>query len=420
MNLKMGKCIKVPQLLQMILFFSTVLCTGFFWFQNIHSQNLNMDEIAWVLDTDQYVQWRAGNGDFFRVVSGEKSWDDPKFRIVDQPFLGKAIFGWYLDNNKLLHAWSESKSKELYALFPKFLLPVNEPPEISKTVLSDEIVHAISVLRMMTGIVGFVVLVLFAGFMVYTRKSFVTGCIILILAGFHPLIRNNFRLVLPNVFEVGFSLLSIPILYKGFSAKGARGMQRICFIFFGSVLVALAADIKLSALSLLGIPLIITIVEKKLSVRFIQEMTFFLLVFYMTLWVVDPVVRMQPMTGLWDLAYARFSQQLRFMHSGHSIPFIYTPVFLIREIFTMSHIVISVLFYGLVVLGIVTLVKKKLWIVLIVCGYLLIINLCYLTAGFNRYTLNSLFVCIFLAGYSPWAMKRILHRYFGYKLFGMG
>lgn len=410
MNTHIRKLMTTKRLLHFLFFLVIILLTGYFWFQHIDSQNLNMDEIAWVLDTNHYYQRQEGNSDFFRVVPGEKSWVDPKFRIVDQPFLGKAIFGWYLQSNKLLNAWPEDKTNELYALFPKFLLPVHEPPLASKLLLSDTVVRAILVLRHFNSFIGFLLIVLFAGYMMIMRKQLLTGLVIIILGSLHPLIRNNFRLALPNTFEVGLSLLAIPILYQGFSLKYKGEKNKILFVFLGAIIVALAIDTKLSALSLLGIPLIVAFLEKNLSGVFIKRIVFFLAIWFVTLWIVDPVIRVQPLTGFWDLFYARFSQQIRFIQSGNSIPFIYTPLFLRQEVFHTNNMFTSAAFYFLFVTGVYDLVRKKLRMELTLCGYLLVINLFYLTAGFNRYALNALFVCIFLAGYGVWAIEAMFHR----------
>ncbi len=394
-------------------FVLVVLIVAVYWFEGINKQNLQMDEVVWVLDTDHYYQWIHGNRNFFQEGEG-KSWEDPKFRILDQPFLGKAIFGWYLERAGLLNKWSSVQAEELYSLFPGFELPVGKPPQYSRAILSDEVVDAILALRLFNSLLGFLVIIAFAVYMSVTRRSFLTGIILVFFATLSPLVYRNFHWVLTNGLEIGFAFASLFYIYKSFSSK-INFKKQMVFSFLAGLFTALSVDIKINTSALIVVPVMLFIFQKKRAWNyFLGKIIIFVATVFVSLWIIDPVFQIQGVSGLWSLFHSRILQQQLFVKTAEGIPLLETPWFLVTTVFNLGNVFVSIIFAGLVILGVISLLKSKSWRVLTVCSYFILVNLMYLTAGKTRYALESFFVCLFLSAYSAFFLQeklRILRKY---------
>ncbi len=382
---------------------------GIFWFRDIASQNLHMDEIAWVLDSSQYRQWRSGNRDAFVIAPGRLPWSHPKYRIVDQPFFGKRVYGWYLERIVLLDTWPESKARELYSRFSTLRLPTDLPPDDSHAILSPEVARAVVSLRYFTATVGFLVILLFSFVVAFIRKRPVAGLTMYLLLMLHPIIRNTFRLALPHPFEIGFSLGAMFLLFIGFG-RGIPDRKRLPVLCAGAVCTACAADTKLSSLALLVVPWIIGYIQSPRLGRFLRDIGLFLLLVGAVLWYIEPVIRMQPLTGFQALLSARMEQQASFRLLPTGIPLSGVPLFFLRVAFRMGNWLESVLFVLAVLLGTGVLLERKNRLELFICLYLLASGFSYLTAGFWRYALNGVFVCIYVAGFAEEGISHWLSR----------
>lgn len=132
-----------------------IIILSFSWFSDITEISLDADEAIYILDSQFYFHRKQGNYQAFNLPSKgiHFPWYTQSYRLLDQPQLGKYIFGAILNvayNNPLPH----HKLDQLYKDFSTMKIPAGKNIRELTGYLDNQIAESILIIRYASAAAG--------------------------------------------------------------------------------------------------------------------------------------------------------------------------------------------------------------------------------------------------------------------------
>lgn len=127
------KTVKKTFYLPLISSLLILLGCGLFWFEDVLVPSVDPDEVVWVLDARFYQFRQQKQWQKFKLTNNPRflNWGHDQYRLVDQPQLGKYIFGAVIKALDI-DPWDETQSTLLYQQFATSKL---KPISLGKSVV---------------------------------------------------------------------------------------------------------------------------------------------------------------------------------------------------------------------------------------------------------------------------------------------
>src|SRR3990170_1268252 len=394
--------------------------TSYFWFSDIDAIGLDADEVVWVVHSQFYRYRQQGKWEMFTTPQefpDSYTWSSVNYQVIDQPQLGKYIFGFILDIFGKL-SWEPQEKNWLYEEFPSSRIPGGQSLQSVTSVIGPDIVQAVLTMRYVSSYVGLVSLAMFGWIVMRCTNGFL-GTLAAFTAAAYPLIRYNLRIATTNSISLLFLILTVIFmihLLKNY--KTMSGKKLIMFSLLLGILNACAASIKLNGTFLVGFPVLyftiswlfhrsrsgqrnrVALLKREAIVLLIYLMSAFLMFFLL-----EPELWPEPVKGFVLLFEARLHQQDLFYKFFGKRSLMTMPLFLVQLLLPTS---ISSVFIIpltlLLLLGIFGLLKRKQEnahnaLETGMLGYIILANTLYARIdfdGFSRYSIPSMLVMILL------------------------
>lgn len=386
----------------------SILFYAYIWFSNIDQLELFSDEIAWVYDA-RFFHYRLQR-DWSKFTLLDKfpanGWQDPKFRLTDQPQMGKYIFGFFLTLAGQTEIFSAPITR-FGSSFPK--TPASPTALIqSQDFLGDTFYHSISFIRHISTVVGFLTLLLFFYLVTQATSSRLTGLIAFLLASFNPVISHYFRLALTDTYLIFFSLLAFTVFWQ-LIPKLSQPLSRrtiilsITFGFFS----ALATSTKLNGAFLIFLPLTAPALlafktrlhhqkpEPQVDTVLASVAAIFLTLILAFVFL-EPELWLHPIKGISVLLTSRTLQHQAFYHSYGQVSLLHAPSYFVLHYLSNLNSPVF-LFFKIVFLAIGTLIllqrarrKQSYFILTYFLLFILLSNSYYgRVVGNDRYLIPS-------------------------------
>ena len=394
---------------------------GLFWFKDISSPPINPDEVVWVLDA-RFFQFRAQkNWDKFVLTNKALAlgWSHDQYRLIDQPQLGKYLYGFIIKAFKL-DPWDPHQVAFLYQDFASAKLSLGSLEAIGEKY--QDLATSIYLLRILGSVVSFMGIAAFGvGIYLFTKSRSIGGLTSIFLF-FHPTLFYWYRLAVPNNIQMLLIILALSLMMfllnsiKPFNLKRALRIGNLLWVLVG-VLIAGATSIKLNGIFLLVFPAFIwymqdikqcffhKVVDQNLIQNVIHQIKAYLSLwigFLMTFYFLEPELWLRPLGGLQLLFGARWAQHRRFLAYFENYSFLESIWFLLIQFLKISDLkIVKILLVFFLLWGMVVLVRRlsiKKWVDLAwLLLFMVIVNAGYANVGFDRYAEWSIFVFSFLS-----------------------
>jgi hypothetical protein len=387
-------------------------CSGI-WFRNVYTPPIDPDEVAWVLDARFYNFRQQKQWDKFILVSNPISlgWSHDQYRLVDQPQLGKYIYGFVLNIFKQ-DPWDPVQTKFLYQQFAKRAI---NSDDLKGDQTYSEMVRAVNLLRALGSIAGFMGIAIFGLGVSFLTKDRLVGGLTSILLFSHPTLFYWYRLAVPNSFQITLIVVALIIMFillnkvKNLTPKISLGW------FLSGVLVASASSIKLNGFLLIAAPIVIWLVQELLQVIFNNELLkhilnqskayfFFIVGFVTTFFFWEVELWKKPLVGIGLLFGSRLSQHYRFLAYYENYSIFETIQFLLVQFLKLSDLLAVKILIGLFLawgmIKIISMRAERYWSnLLLLIFFVVIANTYYANVGFDRYAEWSIYVFSFVSAF---------------------
>jgi len=400
-----------------------LLGCGLFWFKNIFSAPVNQDEVAWVLDARFYQFRQQKQWEKFVLTdhSLTMSWSHDQYRLIDQPQLGKYIYGLVIKFFNL-NPWDTDQSIFLYRQFAIGKLNLGSLNTIKEY---PDLRDSIYILRIFGSIVSFISIAFFGIEIYFLTKSKITGGLTSVLLFFHPTLYFLYRLAVPNNFQVLLTILALNLMFYLLNRIKTLGLKKkVLWVLLG-VLIACSTSIKLNGFLILAFPILLWLIQE-IKALFSQEeiipnifnklRAYLFLVgsFIATFHFLEPELWGQPLRGLRLLFTARLVQHRRFLIFFEDYSFFETIWFLLIQFLKISNLLVIKIFFVLLLLRGIIIIFDKLsdlcWFNLGLLILLVVVsNTYYANVGFDRYAEWSIYVFSFLSALGAVDFFRIFY-----------
>lgn len=395
-------------------FISVCLIMGsLFWFSGIHEQHVNPDEPMWIALTEFY-QYRL-NGDWSKFqtqqTASRPGYGSEANMAVDQPQSGKYLMGVILDTfNK--NPWKLHDISWVYDDFSKMVIPGDKPPSQLTSHFGEDLVDAMSIIRICMSIIGWLCILLFCWFIFsYIQDTYSTSVIFLICT-MNPLLLNYFRKAMTDSPSTFLLLVSGICMWTSLYWIEQKKRSGYLLCMCSGILVALAASVKINGLFLLSffpwLVLVKLINKKQIDLKIIGTTFTCLVIFYFsfgtTFCFLEPITWNGPLTGVRQLLTARLKQQDRFYLGFRSIKYIEMPSYALYVFFKQFNLFLIPVIFANLCIGFYTLfskaIKKDVYAtqVLLVLLFIYMVNFYYARTGFDRYLIPTVFGLLFVEG----------------------
>jgi hypothetical protein len=348
------------------------------WLSNPLAIPLDPDEVVWVLDAEAFEWYVSGNWSAFQLEDHytQMSWNEHQYRVIDQPQLGKYIFGALL-TLKNVYPWQSETTEKAYLQFATVTLPTGQLHDLTNQ-LDPTIIESISYLRWVTtgvSLIGFLIISVMLGWYIYgvthsKNQACISAVLVFILLTNHPDIYHYYRLAIVNSFSFVTQLLAVVVIIKGVSLVSKSNKSSSIVTGWGGlagIVVAMAASIKLDGLFLVAGVMGWWLFMAKMLLfdtpkngnknqfelaEMIEKNVLnwgvgFVLAFIVSVLILEPVVLINGLPGLEALLGSRLLQQEKFLQHFAHLPLGELLLFWIGSIFKQPFIMKIALVGGL-------------------------------------------------------------------------
>jgi hypothetical protein len=417
-----------------------ILGSGLFWFKNISVTPVDSDEVAWVLDARFYKFRQQKEWHKFEIAENPRflGWSNDLYRLIDQPQLGKYIYGLIIQTNNF-DLWDENQTRFLYEQFASLKLDTDS---IKTDASYSAILSSINTLRVFGSIAGFISITSFSLMTYFLTESRLVGGLTSVFLFFHPLLHYLYRVAVPNSFQILLIIVAISLMYYLLNNIKTLGIKKKILWTFVGILVAASTSIKLNGFFILVAPVFIWMIQE-IRANFFQKdkvngearegvlgytlkylnhkvQAYFLLSsgFITTFYFLEPELWGHPVRGLKLLLGARLDQHQLFLSSFENYGFFETFWFLVAQFFKISNFwVVKLLLASFIILGIKKVIGKlsdQYWLNLsLLIIFLVISNIIYANVGFDRYAEWSIYIFSFLSSLGVVEFLKIIHHKVG-------
>lgn len=436
-NLKTTVKSKIFKLLTIIL----ILELGYLVINKLYSSykyidkaSFNTDEYAWVYDSQIYQQRMIRNYEIFNVSEKNlrSNWASIDYRVVDQPQMGKYIFGYLISksesgfNYQNVDKWFDSEKKEFGRFGDIWSLTGGKSPSELRTLINENWLSIIIELRQYSFFMFLFFLFIHGIFIFRIFRSVLLSIISIAIFVFNPLLEWFSQVASMDMFSLFFLYLSFILIFTVFSSYGNKSLKKKTIIIcFAGIFTAISSSIKLNGLFLLLIPLLyiffdiynIEVKNKKIDIRTnILLMAIFDISFLLIFAFLEPEILINPLNGFKMLVAARIRSQYRFLHAESYNIFEYLGFLFKNYSNIFGNLLLSIFVFLLSILGIFfSLIKvflnNKYYPNLILLAYCLITNYYYARVGFDRYLFPSFIILNFFSIYGLFTILYTIREY---------
>lgn len=407
-------------LIPILIIITIASLVSYFWFADLTKIGLDADEVMWVIHSQFYRYRQQGMWDKFATPQGypyRYTWSSISYQVIDQPQLGKYIFGFILDISGKL-TWDAQEKNWLYADFPSNRIPGGQSLQFARSKIGADIVESILIMRYVSAFAGLLSLAIF-GYLVSKFTNILVGTLATATAASYPLMRYNLRIATTNSVSLLFLILTVILmiwLLKNYKTMSVRNLIASSLLL--GALNACATSVKLNGTFLILFPAIyisIAILRnnhrpKKQKGQITLKKSALLLASYFgsyfaMFYFLEPELWANLFTGIKSLYGSRLRQQEMFYNFYGKRSLMTMPLVLFKVFLNRSTNVLSMLLAAsLVLIGIKGLIKQResnsnnqlvLWMLI----YILLANTYYARIdfhGFDRYLIPSILVLILL------------------------
>ena len=387
-----------------------LLGCGSFWFKDILLAPINPDEVVWVLDARFYQFRQQKQWQKFQLADNPKylSWSHDQYRLLDQPQLGKYIFGAMIQALNI-DPWDETQSVFLYEQFASSQLDLGSLENHEY----PELVGSIRALRILGSVVSFISIAVFGAGIYFLTKSRTVGGLASVFLFFHPTLYYWYRLAVPNNLQILLIITAMSLMMYLLNKMQVLNLQKKVLWVVVGILIASATSIKLNGFFLLFFPFLIWSVQeigfcfsqREIMQNIINQVTAYLFLmsgFAITFYFLEPELWGQPVRGLRLLFMARLAQHRQFSLFYENYSFVETIWFLLVQFLKITDLFIVKILFGLFLAwGMIKIIRKlsdRSWLNIgWIIFFVLILNIFYANVGFDRYAEWSIYVFSFLS-----------------------
>ncbi|MBT3249164.1 MAG: hypothetical protein HN846_05370 [Candidatus Pacebacteria bacterium] len=403
-----------------------LLGCGLFWFKDTTVPAVNPDEVAWVLDARFYNFRQQKKWEKFELAENPRflAWSNDLYRLIDQPQLGKYVYGSIIQANGL-DPWDESQTKFLYRQFASSRL---DKDSIKTDDSYSDIISSINILRVFGSIASFVGITIF-GLMTYLlTKSRLAGGLTSVFLFFHPTLHYLYRTAVPNNFQILLIIGAISLMSYLLNNIKTLDLKKKTLWSFVGILVAASTSIKLNGFFILVAPVFVWMVQEILAsfsqenivedvIKKVKAYLIMLGSFAITFYFLEPELWGHPIRGLQVLFGARIDQHHRFSSSlaFKNYDFFETLWFLIAQFLKISDFwIVKLLLASFIIIGVEKIVGRlsdQYWFNLsLLITFMVISNTFYANVGFDRYAEWSIYIFSFLTALGVVEFLKIIHQ----------
>lgn len=393
-----------------------------YWFFNILTIGLDMDEVTYTLNSQFYFHRKQANLKAFTLPEKVQNlnWDDQQNQLLDQPQLGKFIFGFILDLTKK-NPWTNQDLSWLYQEFALLNLPQGNSLNQVRYLIGNEMVNAIIVLRYSSAIAGLISLLLIAYSVNKISNNAWIGALAFSLSSLHPLMRQYLRIATTNSLSLLFLVLSSFLIFSILKKfKHLPPLTLLLSSLFLGTLAAASTSIKLNGVLLLAFPFLYILTPLLLSkekTKTRQEAALIKKIFVFTIGIsigfistfyyLEPELWQDPLKGIQLLIETRLIQQQKFFQYFGEMSIFETLSNMIKNYLNISnYLILKVFLFYLIPIGIWNLwnqskKNKNKKILLYFSLFVPIATLLYVRVkGFDRYFIPTTLIAIMITSIS--------------------
>jgi len=292
-----------------LFFYLLLLLTSTGWFELKKELPLDLDELAWIQDS-QVFKWRLNNNQENFSWSDEKTnWRDKDFRLFDQPHFVKYIHG-FAFSVKGIEPWSNQEKNYLQFVQQSLGGEKTLYQKDSENIFGKTTIEAIVLARKISSFFGILFIFLISTFLT-NKFSLIEALITSFFIISNPIFRLNLNLATADSISMFFILLTIIIFYMSFKKSSYRKF----FIITSAITAAIAASSKVNGWLLPISYILLTtlnLLTEKNKIKLIKETSLWFSLYCGIYFYLQPELWQQPIAGLQKYFYQRVVQQLRF------------------------------------------------------------------------------------------------------------
>lgn len=390
----------------LFLIYITTLLLFFDWLSPIKNQAIDLDELAWVNDSQVY-EWRKNQDwqNFNWSSTAPKFWSSPDFRLFDQPHLVKYIYGSVFSFYEA-EPWKDIEyHQKNYLQFTQGALSGKKYlyDEDSQIIFGEKTIGAITIAREISRIFA-ILFILIISLFIAKNYSFFQATIVSFLIVTNTVFQHNLKLATADSISMFFILLALICLY--FLYKKNESKSSFLLIFLSSMASSLASSSKINGWILVFIfNLLFLIKEKENNKKMWQKIFIWNGIYFGTYIYLQPELWQNIIGGFVNFFSQRIEQQRKFLFSNKSYNFLEYHFWLIKlfissanKIFTLTKtfIFITTLFLFLMKVNkniIFKLSSPLLWILSVSWVFFFF----YAQVGFERYAMWPLLILFLIS-----------------------
>lgn len=398
-----------------------------FIYKSIPDAVFNTDEYAWVYDSQFYIFRKEKDWSKFFVSkdSLNANWSSYEYRLIDQPQMGKYIYGYLISNDyqKIDYSeqamWFDSNNKKFGNFGEMWIKTGGKNFDELKDVIPNKWVNIILGLRNYSFYTLILIIIVNAIFVYYLFGSKFLSLVSSYIFVLNKHFVYSSQIATMDIISIFFLYLSFIFIYYLFYKKRVINFKYIIASIIAGLFSAVSTSIKPNGIFLLIIPVIPIILNyiktKIISMKNVKLYLYYLFAFNVVFLFLDIEVAISPQNGLFSLVSARIIQQERFLKFDNLNPFRYI-FFLLNNYISGQNILSIPVISVFIVLAVKMkdnielkryLINKNLVLIL----YILIANYFYARVGFERYLLPSFLLLNIISMYGLREIFRIIKKY---------
>ena len=305
----------IKYFLLLIYLFSLLYLSG--WFNLNKEIPINLDELAWVQDS-QVFEWRL-NQDWenFSWSEVEKSgWMSHDFRLFDQPHFVKYVYG-YIFTIKNTQPWLTKKQQEKnYLQFTQQYLSgkIRVYENNSKEIFGINTIKAIFLARKINTLVGIgfiTIITIFLARQFSINQSLMVSFLIIT----NPIFQYNFNIATADSISMFFILITLLLFYSIFKKNKYKKVTLI----LSSITSAIATSSKINGWILIIISISVIMMIEKDAKKMLKKLFSWLSLFIGFYIYLQPELWNYPISGFIRYFSQRIIQQMRFEIDSQSL-----------------------------------------------------------------------------------------------------
>ncbi|NCN03592.1 MAG: hypothetical protein GW942_00790 [Candidatus Pacebacteria bacterium] len=307
---------------------------------SVRSKPVELDEIAWLHDTNIYKERIDNNWSYFNYnkLVLQKSWRSHDFRLFDQPHLVKYIYGFAFMQTGIDN-WSD-KAQE-YKNYSYFLSDgKNLNTDINSKEFSDQagssVAQAIVVARTISLTFFLSSLIILFYFLKKEFGNLSASLSLIFIYSNQTIINGSSLATADNIFQFFVILSLICFYYLFWENISLNNKSRFFLIFSSALLTSFAVGSKINGLILVYLFIIFKIIDlifsKKIKIlKSLYELTFWLLLIFINYLYLQPELGSGYISGFYRFISQRFEQQSRFYNVFGSLDILNYAILIIKK-----------------------------------------------------------------------------------------